>query len=171
MNIPPETARAQGYHGIKGASHGVKGGRPKLDLTDDERIERRRKQQEAYRRRQGIPAKEVRPPKVRPTNWVQQYVDIWGKLPGQPLTPEEFAAREPLWNRRVEEQQRAEERQSLDAVSLQRAAERETQARLIRQEPQGWAPFPSPVAATPSVGRNQPCPCGSGRKFKKCCGP
>ncbi|MFN4944509.1 MAG: SEC-C metal-binding domain-containing protein [Akkermansiaceae bacterium] len=21
-----------------------------------------------------------------------------------------------------------------------------------------------------SVGRNQPCPCGSGRKFKKCCG-
>ncbi len=22
----------------------------------------------------------------------------------------------------------------------------------------------------PSVGRNQPCPCGSGSKFKKCCG-
>ncbi len=21
------------------------------------------------------------------------------------------------------------------------------------------------------VGRNDPCPCGSGRKFKKCCGP
>lgn len=21
------------------------------------------------------------------------------------------------------------------------------------------------------IGRNQPCPCGSGRKFKKCCGP
>jgi SEC-C motif-containing protein len=21
------------------------------------------------------------------------------------------------------------------------------------------------------VGRNEPCPCGSGRKFKKCCGP
>lgn len=24
---------------------------------------------------------------------------------------------------------------------------------------------------TPKVGRNAPCPCGSGRKFKKCCGP
>ncbi len=24
--------------------------------------------------------------------------------------------------------------------------------------------------ATPKVGRNDPCPCGSGRKFKKCCG-
>lgn len=23
---------------------------------------------------------------------------------------------------------------------------------------------------TPRVGRNEPCPCGSGRKFKKCCG-
>lgn len=23
---------------------------------------------------------------------------------------------------------------------------------------------------TPKVGRNEPCPCGSGKKFKKCCG-
>jgi SEC-C motif-containing protein len=23
---------------------------------------------------------------------------------------------------------------------------------------------------TPKVGRNDPCPCGSGKKFKKCCG-
>ena len=22
----------------------------------------------------------------------------------------------------------------------------------------------------PAVGRNDPCPCGSGRKFKRCCG-
>jgi uncharacterized protein len=27
---------------------------------------------------------------------------------------------------------------------------------------------PSPAA--PSTGRNDPCPCGSGRKYKKCCG-
>ena len=25
------------------------------------------------------------------------------------------------------------------------------------------------VAASPKVGRNDPCPCGSGKKFKKCC--
>ncbi|MCL0091229.1 SEC-C metal-binding domain-containing protein [Dehalococcoidia bacterium] len=24
--------------------------------------------------------------------------------------------------------------------------------------------------AKPKVGRNDPCPCGSGKKFKKCCG-
>jgi uncharacterized protein YecA (UPF0149 family) len=27
-----------------------------------------------------------------------------------------------------------------------------------------------PYIAPPKVGRNEPCPCGSGRKFKKCCG-
>jgi SEC-C motif-containing protein len=27
-----------------------------------------------------------------------------------------------------------------------------------------------PVTAAPKAGRNAPCPCGSGLKFKKCCG-
>jgi uncharacterized protein YecA (UPF0149 family) len=32
-------------------------------------------------------------------------------------------------------------------------------------------PAPQPfVRAAPRVGRNDPCPCGSGRKFKRCCG-
>ena len=29
--------------------------------------------------------------------------------------------------------------------------------------------FPTPVTDT-KVGRNDPCPCGSGKKYKKCCG-
>jgi preprotein translocase subunit SecA len=29
---------------------------------------------------------------------------------------------------------------------------------------------PPPVRSEPKVGRNDPCPCGSGRKYKKCCG-
>lgn len=36
-----------------------------------------------------------------------------------------------------------------------------------------WAAYPpsrEPVRAAPAPGRNDPCPCGSGRKFKKCCG-
>lgn len=28
----------------------------------------------------------------------------------------------------------------------------------------------TPYIAPPKVGRNEPCPCGSGKKFKKCCG-
>ena len=37
-----------------------------------------------------------------------------------------------------------------------------------------WTPSPldppTPYRAPPKVGRNDPCPCGSGKKFKKCCG-
>jgi len=29
---------------------------------------------------------------------------------------------------------------------------------------------PEPRRSTPKVGRNDPCPCGSGKKYKKCCG-
>jgi preprotein translocase subunit SecA len=31
-------------------------------------------------------------------------------------------------------------------------------------------PKPKPVRSGPKVGRNDPCPCGSGKKFKNCCG-
>ena len=27
-----------------------------------------------------------------------------------------------------------------------------------------------PAVAEPGAGRNDPCPCGSGKKYKKCCG-
>ncbi len=36
--------------------------------------------------------------------------------------------------------------------------------------PPGMAGTPARPAATPRVGRNDPCPCGSGKKYKKCCG-
>jgi preprotein translocase subunit SecA len=31
-------------------------------------------------------------------------------------------------------------------------------------------PRPAPVSGTPEIGRNDPCPCGSGKKYKKCHG-
>jgi preprotein translocase subunit SecA len=31
-------------------------------------------------------------------------------------------------------------------------------------------PRPEPVRKGERVGRNDPCPCGSGKKYKKCCG-
>jgi len=35
----------------------------------------------------------------------------------------------------------------------------------------GETPAPAPVTrSAPKVGRNDPCPCGSGKKYKKCCG-
>ena len=32
------------------------------------------------------------------------------------------------------------------------------------------SPTPRPTRAATKVGRNDPCPCGSGKQFKKCCG-
>ena len=31
-------------------------------------------------------------------------------------------------------------------------------------------PAVEPIQADKTVGRNDPCPCGSGKKYKKCCG-
>lgn len=32
------------------------------------------------------------------------------------------------------------------------------------------APAPNKVLAKKKIGRNDPCPCGSGKKYKNCCG-
>jgi hypothetical protein len=52
-----------------------------------------------------------------------------------------------------------------DAGSLLRR--REAQCKIVGETL--WEPVPKPVRASPQPGRNDPCPCGSGRKFKKCC--
>ena len=42
---------------------------------------------------------------------------------------------------------------------------------IMELEPRGPGPAPTPfVRAVPKVGRNEPCPCGSGRKYKHCHG-
>jgi SEC-C motif len=41
---------------------------------------------------------------------------------------------------------------------------------LLFEDGVSFAPAPQrPVIAAPKVGRNDPCPCGSGNKFKRCC--
>jgi uncharacterized protein len=37
------------------------------------------------------------------------------------------------------------------------------------RDPDRQLPYIEPIRST-KVGRNEPCPCGSGKKFKKCCG-
>ncbi len=46
------------------------------------------------------------------------------------------------------------------------AAYQARQAELAREGKR----IKGPVMLPPKVGRNGACPCGSGRKFKKCCG-
>ena len=47
----------------------------------------------------------------------------------------------------------------------------------IEDDDFGWEPAeddnnhtPTPTPNVPKIGRNEPCPCGSGKKFKNCCG-
>jgi hypothetical protein len=42
-------------------------------------------------------------------------------------------------------------------------------ASVERPEPASYA-APQSVVRNPKTGRNDPCPCGSGKKYKKCCG-
>ena len=44
------------------------------------------------------------------------------------------------------------------------------QQRAAAQAPQGDVKVKQIKLETPKVGRNDPCPCGSGKKYKKCCG-
>jgi hypothetical protein len=195
MNIPPEVARAQGHHGVKGAVHGIKGGRPRLALTDEERVQRRRDRQVAYRRRKGIMPRKVltREERVeldrqqREARFNEEYLGVWGKLPHQTLSPEEFQKHYPRFRkwvrdcrarnfplhwpvdfvrnhcRDIKRKEREEEMNHLQ-LEERRAHIRQYEAR------QRWIASCTPQPPSPSVGRNQPCPCGSGLKFKKCCG-
>jgi uncharacterized protein YecA (UPF0149 family) len=40
----------------------------------------------------------------------------------------------------------------------------------MRESAQSVPPRASPASAAPKIGRNDLCPCGSGKKFKKCHG-
>jgi SEC-C motif-containing protein len=57
-----------------------------------------------------------------------------------------------------------------------RALEHRERSTFVRRDGRwyyqdGDIPRAAPVArATPKIGRNDPCPCGSGKKHKKCCG-
>jgi len=56
---------------------------------------------------------------------------------------------------------------SHDEVGQFAMAERQ---RAAAQAPQGEQKVKQIRLEHPKVGRNDPCPCGSGKKYKKCCG-
>ena len=49
---------------------------------------------------------------------------------------------------------------------LSRGAEGQRQGGIGK----GQEEKPKPVHVEEKIGRNEPCPCGSGKKYKKCCG-
>jgi len=101
---------------------------------------------------------------------------------------ESFALFEELWNRATEEMVRMlfllrpiteeDERDRLrnrrQQQSLSYSQPTDTPEPVWQpsqpQEQQSAAAVKTVVRNNPKVGRNEPCPCGSGKKYKKCCG-
>lgn len=103
---------------------------------------------------------------MRRRRWTPMFTDEnEGQLLAIPLVAGEMDAAWP------EAPRTKEQRESLEAYMAagagrayhRFAAERRSAARLAREA--------STVRReAPKIGRNDPCPCGSGRKFKQCCG-
>ncbi|MTI80543.1 MAG: preprotein translocase subunit SecA [Firmicutes bacterium] len=55
-------------------------------------------------------------------------------------------------------------------VSIVREAEPEQKRNIVENRYQDEEQSKQPVRREEKVGRNEPCPCGSGKKHKKCCG-
>ena len=53
---------------------------------------------------------------------------------------------------------------------IHEASESFKQQQQVAEAPMGGAPAVKSIAARREPGRNDPCPCGSGKKYKKCCG-
>lgn len=51
-----------------------------------------------------------------------------------------------------------------------REKKQQSQAGLPGEDEGPLPPPVEPIKADRNVGRNDPCPCGSGKKYKKCCG-
>jgi uncharacterized protein YecA (UPF0149 family) len=85
----------------------------------------------------------------------------------RPVREEELPAR----RRQTPRQERHD---SVSLATVAQAAEPEAAAEMARQAPResrgGEGVAHTVRRAAPKVGRNDPCPCGSGKKYKKCCG-
>jgi preprotein translocase subunit SecA len=104
---------------------------------------------------------------------------------------ESFTLFEELWNRATEEMVRMvyllkpvsqeEEKDLLGAKARRQQQQQQAQratysagmdetADTAAAERRTAAAVKTAVRTVPKVGRNEPCPCGSGKKYKKCCG-
>ncbi|ADQ05324.1 preprotein translocase, SecA subunit [Caldicellulosiruptor owensensis OL] len=55
-------------------------------------------------------------------------------------------------------------------ANIENMPQRERVAKEMYENAPSDTPVRKPVVKTQKVGRNDPCPCGSGKKYKKCCG-
>jgi len=77
----------------------------------------------------------------------------------------------PRFGREVGEYVEVDARQKpdFDAAVIRVCLENDM-AQHIKYQDVETASVTAPVTGGPRIGRNEPCPCGSGRKYKRCCG-
>ncbi|MGF6872761.1 SEC-C metal-binding domain-containing protein [Paraburkholderia sp. MM5477-R1] len=81
-------------------------------------------------------------------------VHLGGNIRVEPETIRDRARLEQLWAAYCQRHPRY----------LERLSHRDTLIKTVGER------LVAPAKAEPKVGRNDPCPCGSGKKYKKCCG-
>jgi preprotein translocase subunit SecA len=104
----------------------------------------------------------------------EESVGVGPARPVLPFNPDEDEYEEeeeqPAVVAAAREQQRAAQAAVQDFTrNIQRKKEREM-ADLQFVGGEASSSKPRPVLKGAKVGRNDPCPCGSGKKYKKCCG-
>lgn len=94
-------------------------------------------------------------------NWRHEAISMLSKLEVRPSDAEE-----------LQRQQQEEAARQQQQMKLKHEEANALAAEQASEEPAATAaaPVQKPVAAGPKVGRNDPCPCGSGKKYKQCCG-
>jgi len=109
-------------------------------------------------------------------------VTILSTLDVQIKSREQIEREEEARRARLNQRLQAQHAEAASLAQLSSAGDANAQAEAAQAAaaqgsvPQGGRPAaapmpaPRPVRAAPKVGRNQPCPCGSGKKFKNCHG-
>ena len=63
----------------------------------------------------------------------------------------------------------AREQEEVERDIVQIEEQQQKKQKLVFNLVEGGA-APQPIKSKKTAGRNDPCPCGSGKKYKKCCG-
>ncbi len=105
--------------------------------------------------------------KLESSNLFMEMIDTMNRKITSVLMRAQIPVRDPATIRRADAPRRADYSKMAASKqdygsSLQRnsAADHDTRERQVTQ----------PIRAEKTVGRNDPCPCGSGKKYKNCCG-
>ena len=63
-----------------------------------------------------------------------------------------------------------EQAKDMRHLSMQAKRQMSQQQEMHTNQPEGEAPIEPYKREGKKIGRNDPCPCGSGKKYKRCCG-